>query len=81
MNNEMKERLYCPICGQEHDIDIIKKKVAVTVKNQNVECMQVFYRCGNTADDNEFVNGKMLNENLLAVKDAYRKQCGLSTSD
>jgi hypothetical protein len=32
-------------------------------------------------NDNEFVTGKMLNANLLAARDAYRKQCGLLTSD
>ena len=72
----MKERMYCPICDQVHEVDIIKKEVTANVKNQSVKCIQAFYRCGNTADENEFVNGKMLNANLLAAKNAYRNQQG-----
>ena len=77
----MKEYMYCPICDREHEVDIIYKRIEVIVKNQRIECMQKSYRCGNANDENEFANGKTLNENLLAVKDAYRAQNRLLTSD
>lgn len=74
-----KEIRFCPICEEEHEV-ILKKVIQATkVKDLNVECEITVYECENCK--NEFEDGEMLDANLLAIRDAYRKQVGLLTRD
>ena len=80
MEEYMKKLSYCPICGTQHDIEYIEKSVICKIKNEEVECLQKYYVCREMGEEIEFESGKMANENLLAIKDAYRKKKGLLTS-
>ena len=76
----MKKLSYCPICEKEHEFKIVEKSIKVTIKNEEVECLQKFYVCCETGEQIEFENGKLANENLLALRDAYREKHNLMTS-
>lgn len=74
-----KEIRFCPICEDEHEV-ILKKVIQTTkVKDLNIECEISVYECENCK--NEYEDGEMLDANLLAIRDAYRKQVGLLTRD
>jgi len=75
------ENIYCPICDSIHDVAIAERTSTCDVKGLEIEYREFSYVCENTPEDNEFVSGKMMNENLLRAKDAYRKTQGLLTSD
>ena len=77
----MKEKMYCPICDKEHEVSIITKNIDVIIKNQSIICKQKLYKCENVEEDNEFASGKMINENLLAARDSYRRKNRLLTSE
>jgi putative zinc finger/helix-turn-helix YgiT family protein len=69
----------CPFCDQNHLIEIKKRITKSLVKNEPVEYEQVFYYCN--VEDEEFVPAKIMDENLLKARDAYRVQKGLLTSE
>lgn len=76
------ERRYCPICDQEHDIILKEKETSVTIKGMNIPYIEKVYFCENAdSEECEFASAKMMNENLLAARNAYRKMNGLLTSD
>ncbi len=75
-------KMLCPLCGKEHEIEIRERTSKVEIKGQRVAYKETFYFCEfSDEDENEFVDGKMLNQNLLRVKDAYRENNGLLTSN
>lgn len=76
----MKKLSYCPICEKEHELEIVESAITSTIKNEEIECLQKFYVCCETGERIEFENGKLVNENLLSLRDAYRKKHGLLTS-
>lgn len=76
----MKKLSYCPICEKEHKFKITEKSIKVSIKNEEIECLQKFYECCETGEPIEFENGKLANENLLIIRDAYREKHNLMTS-
>lgn len=76
----MKRLSYCPICEKEHEFKIVENPIKLSIKNEEVECLQKFYVCCETGEQIEFENGKLANENLLALRDAYREKHNLMTS-
>ena len=76
-----KVKKYCPICNCEHEIIIKEKKSNSTIKGQRIPYMEKVYFCSNADEEEcEFVDSKMLDENLLAARDAYRIANNLLTS-
>ncbi len=76
-----KEMMECPLCGEVHELELWNRKSQTRVKGDIVNYREYVYRCCNSPiDDNEFVNGKYLDRNLLAARDAYRVEKGLLTS-
>jgi putative zinc finger/helix-turn-helix YgiT family protein len=74
-------KMLCPLCGKEHELEIRERNNNIEIKGQIVEYKETFYYCEfSDEDENEFVDGKMLNQNLLRAKDAYRENNGLLTS-
>ena len=68
----------CPFCKSEHKIE---KKVIVSeslVKGIPIESEKIVFYCENSNE--YFVPLKIMKENLLKAKDAYRKQNNLLTS-
>jgi putative zinc finger/helix-turn-helix YgiT family protein len=75
----IKEARYeCPFCNEPHDVQIRKRITKALVKKEPVEYEQTYYYCPN--EDEEFVPEKIMNENLLKARDAYRKNKDLLTS-
>lgn len=53
----------------------------MTIRGQEVEAEETFFFCPNVSEEeSEFVHGGMLDRNLLAARDAYRKAVGLLTT-
>jgi len=71
----------CPICNIEHDVEIRREKTNAIIKNKEVEYFETIYLCKNSTNENKFVPVKIMDENLLKARDAYRKDIGLLTSN
>lgn len=76
-----KEILNCPLCGHFHEVEIRKSKKESIVKGESVTYDEVYYYCSIGYDgEHEFVNGALLDNNLLNARNAYRINHGLLTS-
>ncbi len=71
----------CPLCGKTH---LVEKKLQLAhaiVKGEKVYYHELFFVCGNCEDgENEFVPADVMDENLLAARNAYRSAHGMFTS-
>lgn len=74
-----KEKRYCPICDKEHEIILKKIKQTSTIKDSEVENDIYVYFC--EIENEEFEDGELLEQNLVAIRDAYRKKANLLTRD
>lgn len=71
----------CPICGENHFVEKRIRKTQALFKGEIVDYEEVYYVCDQSdEDENEFAPAKIMNSNLLKVRDAYRKAKGLLTS-
>lgn len=68
----------CPFCDSEHSMELQTGVSKALVKDEPVEYVQTVYYC--PVEDEEFVPAKLMDENLLSARDAYRKMKGLLTS-
>jgi hypothetical protein len=74
MNEKLIEKTMrdCPICDQTHLIEKWQRESEAIIKDTTVQFQEVFYRCTNSdEEENEFVSGGMMSENLLRAKMAY----------
>lgn len=75
------ENVKCPLCGHFHEVEIRKSKKESIVKGETVTHDEVYYYCPMGYDgEHEFVNGTLLDNNLLNARNAYRINHGLLTS-
>jgi putative zinc finger/helix-turn-helix YgiT family protein len=84
MNEELlrSTKEYCPICGKVHVIEEWSRIATTIIKNDVVSYPETYLFCANADEDEcEYVDGSMLNANLLNARNAYRKMHGLLTSD
>ena len=80
----MKKKVieYCPYCECEHELDYIEKLDKVVIKKEEIEYESHYFYCDKHPEEDEgFVTGKMMDENLLRARNAYRNKHGLLTSD
>ncbi len=78
----MMKIMKCEICGKEHLVDIIKEKATTYIKDELVEYEETVYFCGNSDEDEAYyIPAKVLNENLMNARNAYRKMKGLLSSN
>lgn len=78
----MKKLMKCEMCGKKHPVDILKEKTTTYIKDELVECEETVYFCCNCDEDEAYyVPSKVLNENLMNARNAYRKMKGLLSSD
>jgi putative zinc finger/helix-turn-helix YgiT family protein len=76
----LKEISYdCPFCDKEHNIQVKKKISKANIKDTLIEYEQIVYYC--PEEDEEFIPGKIMDENLLKARDTYRASIGLLTSE
>ena len=79
-NSELIRKIHmrCPLCDCIHEFEE-KKRIAITViKGEEVSYEERFYFCASADEnENEFETGRMLNENLLNARNAFRIKKGL----
>lgn len=76
-----KVHMECPLCDHVHDVEERMRIASTIIKGEEVDYEETYYFCRNCDDDeNEFVTGKMENENLLNARNAYRVMHNLLTS-
>lgn len=76
-----KTLVECPICGQVHEIEKRHRKDTLVIKKELVEYDLTYLFCCNADEEEcEFADGKMINENLLNARNAYRVKHNLLTS-
>lgn len=72
----------CEMCGKEHLVEIIKQTSEVYIKDELVEYEETVYFCSNCDEDEAyFIPAKIMNENLMNARNAYRKKKGLLLSN
>lgn len=72
----------CPICDEIHEVEIRERQTSTIIKGEKVSYLEKVYFCCNADDDEcEFETGKLVNENLLRARNAYREKHGLLTSN
>ena len=76
-----KIKMECPLCDKIHEIEERTRIVKTIIKGDEVSYKETYYLCSNSDDENEFVTGKIENENLLNARNEYRKAHDLLTSD
>ena len=83
MKNEKRSSivLECPICNEKHEFEEQIRLDKTIIKGVIVEYEEVYFACNKYDEENEFVNGKMMNANLLRARNEYRRKMGLLTSD
>lgn len=70
---ETKRIIYdCPFCDEEHEIIIMKYLAKATIKNDEVEYTKMTYYCDRYKE--EFVPANVMDENLMAAREAYREK-------
>ncbi len=71
----------CPLCGKTH---YVEKKLQIThaiVKGEKIQYQECFFICGNSKfAENEFIPADVMDENLLAARNAYRTAHGMPSS-
>ncbi len=75
-----KIKMFCPICEEEHEVDLIEKEKETMVKERKIKYKEKFYRCNKYKQNNTFQNGELWNEGLINSLDSYRRQEELLTS-
>lgn len=77
-----KIHMECPLCDKVHEIEERERIARTIIKGDEVNYKEIYYFCANSDnDENEFVTGKMENDNLLNARNAYREAHGLLTSE
>lgn len=75
-----KEKMFCSICEEEHEVELIEEEREIEIKGENIKYEEKMYRCNKYAEKNTFETEKMWNENLINSFDAYREKKDLLTS-
>ncbi len=72
----------CPLCDMSHEVEERTRTTTTNMKGIDIAYTEKYFVCSNSKDDeNEFVTGSMMDENLLNARNAYRIKRGLLTSD
>mgnify|MGYP000124472653 CR=1 FL=1 len=74
------EKMFCSICEEEHNVELIEEEREIEIKGKKVKHKEKMYRCNKYTKENTFETGEMWNENLISSYDAYRQQNNLLTS-
>ena len=71
----------CPICNKKHNVEKRLRQTQALFKGEIIHYEEQYFLCSETEEEeNEFVPAKIMDENLLGVRDAYRTKHGLLTS-
>lgn len=67
----------CPFCDKEHSIQVLQYDASSLVKNVKVQYRKTVYYC--EIEEEEFTPDFIMDKNLAAAREAYRKQNELLT--
>jgi putative zinc finger/helix-turn-helix YgiT family protein len=77
-----KNKIECPICGNFHFVEKRIRKTQALFKKEVVDYDEIYFVCKESnEEENEFVPAKVLDLNLLKVRNAFRVSKGLLTSN
>lgn len=72
----------CPLCGETHELELRTRISHAKIKDDDVEYEEYYYVCPKSPEgENEFVDGKTHNMNMLNARNMYRVKMGLMTSE
>lgn len=84
MKDKIREKLEmdCPICNKTHLVEKRTRQTQALFKGEVIDYEEQYFLCTEIdEEDNEFVSSKIMDANLLNVRDAYRKGHNLLTSN
>lgn len=65
-------KMDCPICDKVHGIEVRTRIAKTIMKGEEVDYEENYCFCPNSnEDENEFVTGKIQNENIVKAHNAY----------
>lgn len=71
----------CPICDKVHTIHKCKRMTQALIKEQVVSYEEIYFFCPESDEEEcEFVPASLMDQNLLAARDGFRREKGLLTS-
>ena len=72
----------CPICGQTHQVEQHTRETQMLIKDEPIHYEQMYFVCPDSRNSDycEFVTAQVMDENLLAARNEYRKAHALLTS-
>lgn len=73
------EKRLCMCCMEEHDVKLVRTLETATFKNEKVSYQAEYLYCENAEEF--FTDEEQIAKNDICLKNAYRKQVGLLTSD
>lgn len=78
-----KVEIYCPLCDKVHFVEKRKRIGEMLIKNEVTSYEEIYFFCQESIDyeENEFVSGELMNQNLQCARNAYRKKHGLLMSN
>ena len=74
-----REKKECLICMEEHEVETVKKEETELFRDREVTYTATYEYCSNT--DELLETEEMFKSNDLALKDSYRTEVGLLTSN
>lgn len=75
-----KVMMECPMCDETHLVEKRTRTSKVKIKEESVEYLETYYICAEDHEEYAFVPAKVMDENLLSARNAYRVAHGLMTS-
>lgn len=67
-------RMYCPVCGQKHNVEVRRREKFALMDEKKVCFSSTYLRCCNAPEGEvEFETGEMMAENLQNARTEYRK--------
>ena len=75
-------KMECPLCGEVHLVEERERDSTAIIKDEKISYKQKYYRCVNSDEDEAcFIPASLMNENLLAARNAYRTAHHMLTSN
>lgn len=67
----------CPICDKIHTVEKRTRMTKILMHGKAVHYKETYFLCRNSEDDeNEFVTGKIVDENLMNARKVYDRLKG-----
>lgn len=75
-----KVKMDCVLCDKTHDVNLNIRLGSVIIKGELIEYEEQYYECSNYDEENEFIDGELLDKNIINAQNVYRIKHNLLTS-